>query len=331
MTARIAVIGAGLIGRRHVEHVRAEAKLAAVVDPVAPEADHADVEAMLRAVRPDAAIVATPNALHAEHALACIALGVPVLVEKPIADTVEAAESIVAAGEAAGVPVLVGHHRRYNPIVRAVRHAICDGRLGEIVAAHTACWLAKPPDYFDAAWRREPGAGPILINLIHDIDLLRHYCGDVVAVQGMEACGRGFAVEDTAVATLRFASGALGTVTLSDRIAAPWSWELTAGENPAYPHTREAATWIGGTRASLSVPDLALWHHEGEPSWWSEILREELAREPDKDPLAAQVRHLADVALRGAVPLVSGREGLMTLRTTLAVKRAAETGEIVRP
>ena len=329
MTARIAVVGAGLIGRRHVEHVRAEAELAAVVDPVAPEADFRDVETMLRAKRPDAVIVATPNALHEAHALACIEAGVTVLVEKPLAEGVAAAARIVAAGEAAGVAVLVGHHRRHNPIVRAARRVIDEGRLGGIVAAHTTCWLAKPDDYFDVAWRREEGAGPILINLIHDVDLMRHYCGEVVAVQAMEAFGRGFAVEDTAVANLRFASGALGTISLSDRIAAPWSWELTAGENPAYPHTAEAATWLGGTKASLSVPNLALWRHEGAPSWWSEILREEIAAGAAVDPLALQVRHLADVALDGVSPLVSGREGLETLRVTEAIKTAARTGTAV--
>ena len=327
---RIAVVGAGLIGRRHVEHVRAEAELAAVVDPVAPEADYSDIALMLRETSPDAAIVATPNALHEEHALLCIEAGVPVLVEKPLAADVAAAERIVAASEAAGVPVLVGHHRRHNPIVRAVRRVIEEGRLGEIVAAHTMFWLAKPPDYFDAAWRQEPGAGPVFINLIHEFDLLRHYCGAVAEVAAMETHGRGFAVEDGGGVLLRFVSGAIGTVAFSDRIAAPWSWELTAGENAAYPKTDEAATWLGGTHGSLSVPDLSLWRHEGEPSWWHAIVREEVALDAGADPLALQVRHLADVTLRGATPIVSAREGLETLRVTAAVKRAAETGERIR-
>ncbi len=108
---RIAVVGAGLIGRRHAAHVQAcpEAKLHAIVDPtdaareVAAAAGvpwFAEIGAMLAAGKPDAVIVATPNSLHVEHGLAAIAAGLPTLVEKPIADTVAGARKLVAAAEA---------------------------------------------------------------------------------------------------------------------------------------------------------------------------------------------------------------------------------------
>ena len=73
------------------------------------------------------------------------------------------------------------------------------------------------------------------MNLIHDMDLLRHLCGEVTSVQAFESNAARGIREDSAVILLRFANGALGTVTVSDTIVAPWSWELTTGgENPAY-------------------------------------------------------------------------------------------------
>ena len=114
-------------------------------------------------------------------------------------------------------------------------------------------------DYFDVAWRREPGGGPILINLIHDIDNLRFIAGEIAAVQAVTSSARrGFAVEDTAAALLRFRDGALGTVVLSDTVAAPWSWELTAGERTSYsyPQTGQDCYLFAGTNGALAVPSL---------------------------------------------------------------------------
>jgi predicted dehydrogenase len=215
-------------------------------------------------------------------------------------------------------------------MIRKAREAIDSGRLGTILAVHGCCWLFKPDDYFDVPWRRETGAGPVLVNLIHDVDCLRYLCGDVVSVQAQESNAvRGNPVEETAVILLRFESGALGTVTVSDSIVAPWSWELTVGENPAYPRTGEACYLIGGTHGSLTVPYLDVWHNGGTRSWWEPIHRERLVYEAE-DPLALQLRQFCRVIRKEEAPLVSGREGLETLRVVTAVKEAARTGGLVR-
>ena len=275
-------------------------------------------------------ILATPNQLHAQGALTCIDAGLPVLVEKPIASALDDARRVVAAGAAAGVPVLTGHHRRHNPIIAKARDLIAEGALGRIVSVQATTWLYKPADYFETAWRRKAGAGPIFINLIHDIDLMQHFAGPVTEVHAMQSSAvRGFEVEDTAVITLRFGSGALGTMNLSDTVAAPWSWEMTAGENPAYPATTETAYWIGGTKASLSVPNLALWSHPDIQSWWSPITATHLPLETS-DPLLRQIAHFCDVIQHGAAPVVSGRDGLAALAAVEAVKRSADTGTAVR-
>ena len=336
---RIAVAGAGLIGARHIEHVVREATLCAVVDPAPAGKAAAErhgvpwyprLGALFDADRPDGVVVATPNRLHVETGLECVLAGVPALIEKPIADDPDSAETLVRAAEDADVPLLVGHHRRHNPLIRRARAMIDEGRLGTIVAASAQCWLYKPADYFDVNWRREPGAGPVLLNLIHDIDLLRHLCGEVAAVQAIcSNAARSFPIEDTAGILLRFASGAIGTITVSDTIVAPWSWELTAGENRAYPRTGASCCQIGGTHASLSIPDLGLWRYSGARGWQEPLARETSACD-DGDPLALQIRHFADVACGLAEPLVSGRQGLATLKVAAAVKQAAESGSVVK-
>jgi predicted dehydrogenase len=264
--------------------------------------------------------------MHVAHGLECVAAGIPVLVEKPIADDVVEATRLVEAAEEAGVPLLVGHHRRHNPVIQEAKKAIEAGRLGQIASVHGSCWFYKPDDYFDIPWRRQKGAGPVFTNLIHDVDLLRYLCGEVVSVQAFESNAlRGNEVEETAVILLKFANGALGTVNVSDKIVAPWSWELTSGENPAYAHTQETCYMIGGTRGSLTVPQLDLWRNLTKPSWWEPIVSERLAFEA-KDPLGLQIRNFCAVIRDAAQPVVTGREGLNTLKVIAAVKAAAASG-----
>ena len=337
---KLAVIGAGLIGRRHAEHVAAEprATLSAVVDPTpagrtvaaalgAPW--FASFAEMLAADRPDGVIIATPNQLHVRNGLEAVEAGIPAIVEKPLADDLAEGERLVAAAEQAGVPLLTGHHRRYNPMIRKAKEIVDSGRLGQVLALSGHFWLMKPDDYFEAGWRREKGAGPILLNLIHDVDLFRYLCGEVVSVQAHASNAvRGHAVEETAAILLRFASGVLGTVTVSDSIVAPWSWEMTTGENPVYPQQDQSCYQIGGTHGSLTIPQLEIWSNPGKRSWWEPLVRE---RVPvvQEDPLRVQVRHFCAVIRDGATPIASGREGLNTLKVIAAVQRSAETGAMV--
>jgi len=157
----------------------------------------------------------------------------------------------------------------------------------------------KPDSYFaDGPWRREPGGGPILINLIHEVHNLRMLCGEITAVQAFSSNAvRGFAVEDTVVINLRFASGALGTFFLSDTAACARSWEQTSRENPAYPsHDDEDCYVLTGTNGSLSVPTMRLktYPRPEDRSWWKpfEVGTVGLVRD---DPLQHQMAHFARV------------------------------------
>src|SRR6478735_6497138 len=118
---KIAVMGAGLIGKRHAAHVAAEpgATLSAIIDPAPAGRAFAEernvpwypaFDALPPSEKPDGVIVATPNQLHVANGLELVAAGIPILVEKPLADSVDSARKLVEAAETAGVPLLVGHH-----------------------------------------------------------------------------------------------------------------------------------------------------------------------------------------------------------------------------
>ena len=337
----IAVAGAGLIGLRHARLLRAEptCHLAGIADPdraaqgAAAELGapvFASLDDLLNATKPDGLIVATPNRLHVEQGLAAIAAGVPVLVEKPLAETRAEALRLVEAGERADVPVLVGHHRRHNPLLSEARARIEAGVIGHPVAAHGMFWLGKPDAYFDVTWRREAGAGPILINLSHDIDALRFLLGEIDAVAAMASNAiRGFPVEDTAAILLRFRNGVLGTLTLSDAVVSPWSWEMTSGENAAYARTDQSCYFIAGTAGSLALPGLDVWSQAGTRDWWRPMASSRVFV-PDQDPLVRQIRQFAAVIRGEEAPLAPGREGLRTLAAIEAVRRSADTGQFQR-
>ena len=191
----------------------------------------------------------------------------------------------------------------------------------------------KPDGYFDdAPWRRQPGGGPILINMIHEIGNLRALCGEIVAVQAFASSAtRGFPVEDTVAINLRFANGALGTFMLSDTAASARSWEQTSQENKSYPtYPDEDCYLIVGTDGSLAVPTMRLktYGTKEERSWWKPF-KTEVAPVERADPLERQLAHFCAVIRGEAKPRVTVRDGLANLRVTEAIAEAARSGQIV--
>ena len=344
---RIAVAGAGMIGRRHAEIIPAtpDCVLSAIVDPAPAAADFArtlgvpcvtTLAELLASAPPDGIVLATPNQLHVEQALACIDAGLPTLVEKPLADTVAGGVRLCEAAEAARVPILVGHHRRHGAIMAKAVEIIRRGTLGRIVAiTGTALFYkAESEGYFDEAWRREPGGGPILINMIHEIDNLRALCGEIIGVQAFTSNAiRHFPVEDTAAILFRFASGALGTFMLSDTAASDRSWEHTSGEDPRYAkaHTSDDDCYlVAGTHGSLSIPTMRIARYPDRAHRsWHEALEKSTEALDVIDPLARQMAHFRDVVRGDAKPLVTARDGLQNLRVVAAIGEAARTGATV--
>ena len=341
MPLRLAVIGAGVMGRSHIERIRtsAECVLAAVCDPdlaLATRAAggcpvHGDLPELLRRERIDGAIIATPNAEHREGGLLCAEAGVPMLVEKPIAATTADGSALVEAAARRGVPLLVGQHRRHSAFVRRAKQVVDAGDLGRLVSFTTLWFLRKPDDYYEVGWRTRPGGGPVLTNLIHEIDLIRHFGGEIESVfAAASSAARGLAVEDSVAITLRLAGGALGSIAASDAAVSPWSYELTTHENPLYTRTDRNCYFLLGTEGSLAFPRLTLWRHPGETGWQHRLSGTPLPVDA-VDPVAAQLSHFCDVIRGRAVPLVSGPDGLATLAATEAVLQSARDDRPVRP
>lgn len=338
---RLAVIGAGAIGRLHLSVLAGGGcgRPVAVADPAeaaqAVAAAHgvpwfADHRAMLDAVRPEGAVVATPNATHVDVALDCLGRGVAALVEKPVADTVEGALRLARASQDSGVPVLVGHHRRHNPVIAAARRALAEGAIGRPVAVTVLSTVLKPDSYFEVAWRREPGGGPILINLIHEIDLIRHLFGEIAEVQALRSNAvRGLAVEDTAAVQLRLRCGVLASIALSDTAAAPWAWDLTSGELPSMARHAADSHYLVGTEGALSLPSLTLWSYGGGERGWHRPLKPQAIPVEPASPYRAQLRHFGRTIRSQEAPLIDAGDAARTLAATLAVHRAAAEGPVV--
>lgn len=332
---RIAVVGAGIIGGTHMTALErtGDMRLSAIVDPTDAAAGVAaargvphlrDVSDLVARRLADGAVVATPNETHVPIAEALLRAGVPALVEKPVANSVDEGRRLLAAVEATGVPLLVGHHRRHNPMLRAVRKAIDDGTFGRLVTATVTSTLAKPATYFDVAWRVAPGTGgPLLINLIHEIDMLRYFFGEVAQVTGLTSnASRGNVVEDAAAAILGFADGGIATLNVSDAACGPWAYDLTSGESPRFPvHDVHAHTYAG-TRAGISLPDAAIWTHPGAPDWQTPMRRGKLAFTAG-DPFVAQMRHFGAVIRGAAAPAVSCADGVANMRVIAAIKQSS--------
>jgi predicted dehydrogenase len=162
----------------------------------------------------------------------------------------------------------MGPHRQHSPILHKAVEIVKSGILGSIVGVMGSAAFYKPDSegYYDGlfAWRQNPGGGPILLNMIHEIGNLRAMVGEIVAVQAFASnATRNFAVEDTVAINLRFDNGALGTFLLSDTAGSPKSWEQTSQENKAYPtYPEEDAYVLIGSDGSLAVPTMRLKYYQ---------------------------------------------------------------------
>ncbi|MFV0575060.1 MAG: Gfo/Idh/MocA family protein [Vibrio sp.] len=339
----IAVVGAGAIGKTHIEliHSHPDCQLFAIVDP-SPQAKqvaeqyrvplYTQLADVLSLSDLDGVILASPNFLHAEQATECIKANVPVIVEKPVTDSIQSAIELYRLSSEKQAKVLVGHHRAYSPILSQSKALIESGKLGKLVSIQGSAQFYKPDTYFEEGeWRTKKGGGPILINLIHEIGNMRYLMGDIESVQAISTNHtRGFEVEDTAVINLKFKNGALGSFIISDASCSPKSWEQTSQENPSYTsYSDEDCYHVSGTNGSLSIPTMRLKFFDKniKPSWWNPTINEQHDM-PRKDPLFLQLSHFCELIRSGVDPMVSVHDGLQNLLVVDAIQRACESQKI---
>ena len=341
---RIGVIGLGLMGASHAATLRRldECELVAVSDIDERHQETArtlgvgfyrDYKEMIEKERLQGVLIVVPNHLHVPIGIACSREGIHLFVEKPIAPSLSEADRLIESAKENGVYILVGHQRRFSGLVEKAREIVLGGELGALVGVTVTWALFKPSAYFEGpfAWRKEKGGGPILINLIHEIDDLRYICGEIDRVYALVSCkARKFPVEDTASVALRFENGALGTIFLSDCTPSMTSWEATTGENPLVYHDLGNCCHFFGTEASLVFPQMKkLYYSDRTHAGWNYPIAKQGVDVVREDPYVKEFRHFFKVILGEESPRTSGEDGRRTLEVTLAVLQSGETGQPV--
>ncbi|MEX0346544.1 MAG: Gfo/Idh/MocA family protein [Rhizobiaceae bacterium] len=339
MPERLALIGAGTIGKRHVKAIAdtGAAELVAIADPNPQAGEFAEscgvpyytaTGEMLSAADPAGVIVATPTEQHIDPCLEASRYGCHLLVEKPIAATLDEATQIALAAEEKGLHVLVGHHRRYYPQVEKARELLQQGAIGKPVAVSGQWCVRKHDDYYGPEWRRRWKAGPVMTNLVHEIDYLRYILGSVASVQaefGNDV--QGYEKEDAVAYLLRFTNGVLGAFVLTDQADSPWAWEFSTGENPFYPRSGENCIRFVGTEGALDFPNLTLWTStDSENSWYSPKQAQSFPLDLG-DAFIRQIDHFCDVIAGKADPKITAADAAETLKVTLAVRQAGSSGK----
>jgi len=321
---RAAVVGAGQMGRLHARVVLEsdDTELAYVVDPdpatervaaLAGARHLSSLDELLAAGVPDLAIVTAPTVQHARLALPLLEAGVPVLVEKPLAATVEEAESVIAAAARAKVPLAVGHVERFNAAFRALGEKLDAEELGRVFQVHTRRLSPFPVRVGDS--------GVALDLATHDLDLMCEIAGTPLRVSA-EIDRRAHSThEDLLAATLRFDSGIIGLLETN--------WLTPA---------KVRQLTVTGERGMLVVDyleqHLTLYENAHERESWrtldifdgvteGNVIRFAI---PRVEPLRAQLDAFV-AAVRGERPVaVSGEDGLRALSLALAVVDAGRRG-----
>ncbi|HMH50522.1 MAG TPA: Gfo/Idh/MocA family oxidoreductase [Candidatus Acidoferrum sp.] len=328
-----AVVGCGRIAGHHADHLAdlPRARLAAVCDLQPERAEayarkhgvpaYTNYHEMLRREQIDVVNILTPSGMHPEHALdAMERYGKHVILEKPMALAWEDVQTLRRTAERAGVKIFPVYQNRYNKAVRKVRAALASGELGRPVLGTVRVRWCRPQAYY----RRDPwrgtwamDGGALTNQGIHYIDLVRYIVGDIDAVNARTATQLvDIEVEDTAVATIRFASGALGVIEVTTA-ARPDDFEASISVLAE----RGTAVLQGIAANELAVftpaPDERALHSEIFPNAYG------LGHRPFLLDVVADL-------LDGRPHPISFEEGTQALRLLNAIYRSAEDGREVR-
>jgi UDP-N-acetylglucosamine 3-dehydrogenase len=323
---RTAVVGVGQVGHLHARVVSEcdATELVAIVDPspraleipqAAGATRLASTDALLEDP-PDLAIVAVPTAAHAEVALPLIEAGVPVLVEKPIAGTVEDANAIIDAAERRGVVLGVGHVERYNPAVRALAEKLREGLLGRVFQVHARRLSPFP--------LRVGDAGVALDLATHDLDLMCEFAGRPLRVTAETDQRAHRSHEDLLAATLRFDTGIIGLLEVNWLTPAKVRQLTVTGERGMFvvDYLNQHLTLYENAQASEAWETIAIFEGVTEGN----MTRFAIQR---TEPLRAQLEAFVEAVRGRPTTLVSGADGLRAVRLALAAVEAGRSGRTV--
>lgn len=327
---KAAVIGVGSMGRNHARvyrEINGDVELVGVADknPRAAERvgntfgvpSYEDYVKLVETHAPDLVSLAVPTELHGDIGAKLMKSGIHVLVEKPIAYTLEEGEKLIELSKEQNVILAVGHIERFNPAVRELHRRLREGMVGRIYRIHAQRLSPYPTRIRDT--------GVVLDLATHDIDLLRYLMNqDIVRLYGETLQSINSDREDMFNGLIRFRSGTVGILDVN--------W-ITP--------TKVRRLTVTGTRG-MFVCDLLsqeLWFYENEtaPSQWDtlSILRGVSEgnilgiRIERYEPLAAQLRDFVEAVRDQRLPTVTGQDGLATLRVALDFMRSGKEHDVI--
>lgn len=321
---RAVVVGAGSIGQRHLRNLAELGVEAAALRTFRGQTGHIPGVRSLttwEAVEqfaPDAIIVANPTSLHSEVTVRAALAGRHVLIEKPLAQNVAAAQAAHDATTHAGVVALVGYHFRHHPTLLHVKNWLQLGHIGAPVHAQVT-WGEYLPgwhpgeDHLAGYSARRSLGGGVVLTLSHPIDYLRWILGDVTAVSAMTSQSTPYThdVEDIAHITLRFASGVLGAITLD------------YAQRPAV-HTLRIVglegtlIWDAHSGVARCINSAGTQHEIGLPA---EFERNDLFR--------AELRHFGACVAGEVEPVCSTADGVAAVRIADAALRSSALARVI--
>jgi predicted dehydrogenase len=334
-----ALVGCGRIARRHAELLRngqiAGARLVAVCD-VEPERvtkfatefnvhGYSDMHDMCAKEAIDVVVVLTPSGMHAEHVVSLAPYRKHIVVEKPMALTLDDADAMIRACDRYAVRLFVVKQNRFNRPVVKLREALDQGRFGRLVLGTVRVRWCRKQDYYDqdswrGTWRFDGG---VLANQAsHHIDLLEWMMGDVDSVFAKTSTALvNIEAEDTAVVVLRFRSGALGII------------EATTA---ARPKDLEGSVSVLGEKgaveiAGFAVNELRTWEFESPRPQDTEVRSRFSENPPNVYGFGhhAYYEHVVDCIRNDRPQLIDGLEGRKSLQLISAIYESVETGQEV--
>jgi predicted dehydrogenase len=336
---KFALVGCGRISKRHSEllgNLQIQgASLAAVCDLVEDKASKiaqqfsvpsfTDMHEMMQKVAIDVVVVLTESGNHAEHVVALAPYGKHIVVEKPMALTLDDADAMIRACDKADIKLFVVKQNRFNVPVVKTYQALKAGRFGKLVLGTVRVRWCRPQSYYDQApWRGTWALdGGVLANQAsHHVDLLEWMMGEVESVSAMGSTALAkIEAEDTAVVTLRFKNGALGVI------------EATTATRPKDLEGSLSILGEGGTVeiGGFAVNQMKVWNFV-EPEAGDEDVKGKYSVNPPSVygfGHQAYYEHIVDCILNNTQQLVDGLEGRKSLELISAIYESIETGREV--
>ncbi len=345
MATGFGIIGCGMIAHFHARAIAdiRGARLVAGFDTVPAAADrlaeatgckpYYNLKEMLADPQIDVVTIGTPSGAHVQPAVAAAQAGKHVIVEKPLEITLHRCDRIIRECEKAGAVLSTIFPSRFHESSIEMKRAVDAGRFGRLTVGDAIVKWYRTQEYYDSgAWRGTwelDGGGALMNQAIHSVDLLYWLMGPVAEVRAQTAllAHRRIDVEDTAMATLKFANGALGII------------EASTAVYPGYLKRIEIHGSDGS--AVMEEEDLIKWDF-AKKNRRDQAIRRKMSQQQSggggaADPAAIghhghtrQFQDVLKVIKNGTTPLVDGPEGRRSVEIILAIYKAAETGRAVR-